>query len=274
LGLKLIAGRDFLNSEYQPTGSASGYKGVAAVPSLILTKGLAEKYFPDGDALGRSLYLPNGHPILIIGIVDHLLRPQPTRASDADESVLMPLLPDQQEVVYVVRTDSPNREHVLRAVQTELARLDSRRLIQSARPYSDLRDDYFSADRSMLELLCAAGTGLIFVAVISIGGLANFWVMQRRRQIGIRRALGATRTDIRRYFQLENLVLVGTGALLGAALAPFLGGLLMARFESPSLPYHYLPIAAVLFCAVGQLSVLAPALGASHIAPASAMRNS
>jgi putative ABC transport system permease protein len=271
LGLKLIAGRDFVPGEYQPVGSTHGYDGVIKLSSAIVSKQLAEDYFPDGSALGRDLYLPNGHEIHIIGIVAHLLRPQITQADDAEDSLFMPLLPDQNEVLYAFRTNSADSGRVLKAAQIALAKVDSRRLIQFARPFSEIRESYFSADKTMLELLCAAGAGLIFIAVVSIGGLASFWVMQRKRQIGIRRALGATKADIRAYFQLENLLLVGTGAALGLVLAPFLSGAIMKLFEAPALPVIYLPVAAILFCVIGQFSVLAPAIAAARLPPVYAM---
>lgn len=275
LGLRLLAGRDFLDNEFQPVGSAHGYAGITTTAGAIVTRQLANKYFPGSDALGRSLYLPNGHPVRIIGIVEHLLRPDPKQAGDADDSVLVPLLPDQSEATYALRlAPAADVGAVLGAAKTALAGTDSQRLLRSAETYADLRVDYFSADQAMLRLLYAAGAGLIVITVVSVAGLANFWVLQRKRQIGIRRAIGATRQQICRYFQLENLMLVGAGAVLGDVLALALGRYIMRYYEAPALPYFLLPIVAVLFCCTGQLAVLAPALSASRIAPVAAIRKS
>jgi len=100
---------------------------------------------------------------------------------------------------------------------------------------------------------------LLAVTAFGIMGLASFWVQQRTRQIGIRRALGATRTHILRHFQLENLLLSCAGVVLGLLLAYALNMLLMARYELPRLPLGYLPVAAVLLLLLGQLAVLGPA---------------
>ena len=68
----------------------------------------------------------------------------------------------------------------------------------------------------ILGVVCAA---LVAVTAFGIVGLTSYWVAQRRRQIGIRRALGATRKAIVRYFQTENFLIAAAGAALGVALA-------------------------------------------------------
>jgi putative ABC transport system permease protein len=98
-------------------------------------------------------------------------------------------------------------------------------------------------------------------------------VQQRWRSIGIRRAIGATRGDILRYFQGENFLIVGAGIVLGGVLAVLLNLLLMAHYELPRLPLWYLPIGAAVLWALGQLSVLSPARRAARIPPVAAMRS-
>src|SRR5699024_535177 len=84
-----------------------------------------------------------------------------------------------------------------------------------AQTYAAMRADYFSRDAAMVDLLLAAVIGLLFVTALGIAGLASFWVGQRTRSIGIRRAIGATRGDILHYFQAENFLIVGAGIVLG-----------------------------------------------------------
>ena len=114
---------------------------------------------------------------------------------------------------------------------------------------------------------------LLLVTALGIIGLASFWVQQRRRQIGIRRALGATRGDILRYFQTENFLIVTGGIVLGMALAFGLNLMLMKLYELPRLPLYYLPIGALVLWGLGQLAVLAPALRAAAVPPVVATRS-
>jgi putative ABC transport system permease protein len=124
----------------------------------------------------------------------------------------------------------------------------------------------------MLGLLLAAAAGLLLVTAVGIAGLASFWVQQRRRAIGIRRAVGATRRDILRYFQAENALIVGGGIAAGAVLAFVLNLALMTRDELPRLPWPYLPLGAAALWLLGQLAVLGPALRAAAVPPVVATR--
>ncbi len=124
----------------------------------------------------------------------------------------------------------------------------------------------------MIGLLLAAAIGLLFVTALGIAGLASFWVQQRRRSIGIRRAIGATRGDIFRYVQTENFLIVSGGIVLGMLLAYALNLLLMSHYELPRLPFLYLPAGAVLLWLLGQGAVLGPALRAAAVPPVVATR--
>jgi putative ABC transport system permease protein len=114
---------------------------------------------------------------------------------------------------------------------------------------------------------------MLLVTALGIAGLANFWVQQRRRSIGIRRAIGATRGDILRYFQTENFLIVGGGLVLGMALALVLNLALMQHYELPRLPLYYLPVGALVLWGLGQLAVLGPALRAAAVPPVVATRS-
>ena len=108
---------------------------------------------------------------------------------------------------------------------------------------------------------------------LGIVGLASFWVQQRTRQIGVRRALGATKGQILRYFQTENFLLATLGIVLGMLLAYAINQMLMGRYELPRLPILYLPIGAVVLWLLGQASVFGPARRAAAVPPAVATRS-
>jgi putative ABC transport system permease protein len=163
--------------------------------------------------------------------------------------------------------------HYLAFAADALNRLDGNRILRHPQSFAHMRSDYFSRDRTMIGLLLAAAIGLLLVTAFGIAGLASFWVQQRRRSIDIRRAIGATRSDILRYFQTENFLIVGLGIALGIALACVLNALLMQRYELPRLPLAYLPIGAVALWLLGQFAVLGPALRAAAVPPMVATRS-
>ena len=272
LGLHLVEGRDFRPDEYLPMDSAHDWAGINHVPVTIITRALAEQLFPGRSALGKDIY-PGDNPVRVVGVVDHLLRPQLREAASNEYSTLLPLLPDSADVTYVLHTKPQERERVLRQVSDVLDRLNGNRILRKPQTFTQLRDDYFRRNRTMIGLLLAAATGLLFVTALGIAGLASFWVQQRRRSIGIRRAIGATRSDILRYFQAENFLIVSGGIVPGTVLACALNLALMEHYEQPRLPLLYLPIGAVALWLLGQLAVLGPALRAAAVSPVVATRS-
>jgi putative ABC transport system permease protein len=100
-----------------------------------------------------------------------------------------------------------------------------------------------------------------------------YWVMQRRRQIGMRRALGARRIDILAYFQTENLLIAGAGVVIGVLLAIGANLWVLRSVALARLPLIYPLIGVVAMLLLGQLAVLWPALRASAVPPASAARS-
>ncbi|MBN8712557.1 MAG: ABC transporter permease [Xanthomonadales bacterium] len=271
LGLHLVAGRDFRPDEYVPMDSARDWDGINHVAATIVTRALAARLFPGEDPLGKLVY-PGDNPVRIVGVIDHLLRPMLETGDGNEDAMLFPMLPDEGNVTYALRTAPSQRQRVLKEAAAVLQQLDADRILRHAQTFAQLRRDYFRHDRTMLGLLLAAAAGLLLVTAVGIAGLASFWVQQRRRAIGIRRAVGASRRDILRYFQAENALIVGGGLLPGVLLALGLNLLLMRHYELPRLPLAYLPIAALALWLLGQLAVLGPALRAAAVPPVVATR--
>jgi putative ABC transport system permease protein len=116
---------------------------------------------------------------------------------------------------------------------------------------------------------------MVLAAVTGLGivGLAWFGVTQRRKQIGTRRALGATRFDIMRYFMLENWMITSLGIVIGIAGAITLNWFLDTEYNTGRVPLWYLPLGTVALWLLGQLAVLLPARRAAGIPPALATRS-
>ena len=149
---------------------------------------------------------------------------------------------------------------------------DARRIILEQDSFTTVKDEYYQQDRSMAWLLVTVIVALLVVTALGIVGLASFWVQQRTKQIGVRRALGATRGQVLRYFQTENFLLATVGIAIGMIGAYGINQLLMSSYELPRLPALYLPVGALVLWTLGQLSVLGPARRAAAVPPAVATR--
>jgi putative ABC transport system permease protein len=139
--------------------------------------------------------------------------------------------------------------------------------------FSDVRAEAYRADIGMAVLMGVVCLILLAVTAAGIVGLTSFWVGQRHRQIGVRRALGARKIDILHYFQLENLMIAGVGAVVGIALAIALNRVLMSKFEMQSLPVYYVLLGLLMVMALGQIAVFVPARRASNVPPVVATRS-
>lgn len=271
-GLKVLRGRWFAADEFQ---DADVFRGDApiVVPSVVVSDALARRLFPDGDALGKTIHGVGQGGSRIVGIVADMLAPggQPGHANSDYEVLFVPIRSDM--TWFVLRTTPEQRDRVLAAGVEALNRVSGNRIIQRQRTLEEMRGNYYSRDRAVVWLLVLVSVAMLAITAFGIGGLASFWVQQRTRQIGVRRALGATRGDILRYFQTENFLIVTGGVVLGMLLAFGINQWLMHKYELARLPLYYLPIGALALWLLGQVAVLWPALRAASIPPATATRS-
>lgn len=278
LGLKLVAGRDFNPEEYRDAASLlDGSAEDDSVPATIITRSLANKLFPGEDPIGKSFYSWSDQPTRVVGVVEHLVRPSQMGGPGAREyAMVFPLRPHYNlGGNYLIRTSPDRRAEVMEAAKKVLQANGADRIIleENSKTVEELRHEFFQAPRAMAWLLGIVCVVLLLVTALGIIGLASFWVQQRTKQIGVRRALGATRGQILRYFQTENFLLASIGIALGMLLAFAINQLLMGKYEMARLPLFYLPAGAVLLWLLGQLAVWAPARRAASIPPATATRS-
>ncbi|WP_279362418.1 ABC transporter permease [Xanthomonas sacchari] len=273
LGLRLIAGRGFRADEFVDEAQLTSTVDKRAPPAVILSQALAERLFPGRDAVGRSLYVFGEHRV--VGVVERLVQPRDMGAeSQYDFAMLFPVNVASSRSTYLLRVRDPaQREAVLRQAKAVLQQQGPRRMIRSAKTLEQARAAYYRDDQAMAWLLVGVSVALLLVTALGIVGLTSFWVQQRTKQIGIRRALGATCTQILRHFQLENFLLASTGIVLGMLLAYAANLYLMSAYELPRLPLWYLPVGAVVLWLLGQLAVLPPARRAAAVPPAVATRS-
>ncbi|MGN6790183.1 MAG: ABC transporter permease [Rhodanobacteraceae bacterium] len=278
LGLHLVAGRalepdDYVDADVVLKSLADGSGKGFPMPMLV-SQALATRLWPQQNPLGKLIWLAPTASFRVVGVVATLARANAYHTATAQYSMIIPLhMGADKDQSYLIRTRPQDRQRVLAAAVTALERTDPARVISHTRTYDEIRSDYFQDDRAMAAILVGVIAAVLLVTGLGIVGLASFWVAQRRKQIGIRRALGATRTDILRYFQTENFLIVTFGTVAGMALAYGLSLLLMTHYETPRLPLSYLPIGAIALWVIGQVAVLGPALRAAAVPPVVATRS-
>jgi putative ABC transport system permease protein len=275
LGLKLIAGRNFTPDEVI---DKAGFNDLTPPRAVIVTRALAEKLYPGQSAIGKSVY---GAALKgrteIVGIVDTLQVPWSAVGRWGSKffynSTLEPFNYLSTYSIYMVRAKPGHLAEVMQAVRKALFSVNRSRVLEKMQPLPEARTEVYKDDRALAVMLGTVCMALVLVTGFGIVGLTSYWVSQRRRQIGIRRALGASRQAIVRYFQTENLLIAAAGALAGIGLAVALNLWMVSSFEMERLQFGYAVIGAILVLLLGQLSVLWPALRAASVPPALATRS-
>jgi len=275
LGLHLVAGRAFTAADVQHQGA----RDQRDRPVIIVSQALADKLFPQGIAVGKVIYSDGSSaPSTIIGVVARLQTPSTGSWGNdfAWYSTLVPTRLDSNFTRYVVRAKPGRRDAAMSAVPAALYAVNPMRVLDaddSVKSFADIRTSAYRADVGMAILMGVVCLILLCVTAAGIVGLTSFWVGQRHRQIGVRRALGARKIDILHYFQIENLLIAGVGVVLGVLLAVGLNMWLMTHYEMTRIPLLYVAIGVLAMLAIGQAAVFVPARRASNVPPVVATRS-
>jgi putative ABC transport system permease protein len=274
LGLKLIAGRNFTSAEI---ADKAGYTDMVQPPGLIITRVLAEKLFPNANAVGQFIYdEARREKTPVIGVIDRLQVPWVQAGgwggSFFENSILEPFHLVVPRYYYIVRAKPGQLAPLMQAAQKKLFDISRSRVIRKTESLVAARDEAYKDDRGLVVILTVVCVALLAVTAFGIVGLTSYWVAQRRRHIGIRRALGATRSAVIQYFQTENLLIAGVGAAIGVVLAVALNLWMVTAFEMQRLHTGYALVGAGAVLLLGQAAVLWPALRAASIPPALATR--
>ena len=273
LGVKLAAGRWFNAGDVQN----QGFRDNPPRPIVIVTKALADKLFPKGDAVGKPIYVDGSSaPSTIVGVVTRLQVPSTGSWVNGFtwNATLVPTRLDAGFARYAVRTKPGQLEAAMKAAAPTLYKVNPLRVLDddSVKSYADIRAEAYRADVGMAILMGVICLVLLSVTAAGIVGLTSFWVGQRHRQIGVRRALGARKVDILHYFQLENLLIAGSGAVIGIVMAIGLNLWLMRLYQMDRLPVVYTLIGVAAVLVLGQCAVFVPARRASNVPPVTATR--
>lgn len=264
LGLHLLQGRYFNPDEYADS-DIHGFRSSGHV--VLVTRSDATRLWPGQSPLGKVIYNDNTE-WAVVGVIDDVLAQEPafSGGSGRYSSVFFPLRPRAELNDYILRSAPQDRERILRKAMQVLGDLEPSGVVDG-HTYATIRDAYFADSRSMVWMLVLVCAVMLAVTAFGIVGLTSFWVGQRRRQIGIRRAVGATRGDILHYFRTENFLLSSAGVVIGMGFAYAINLYLMQHYEISRMPWYYLPSSAVALWLIGQLAVLGPAMRAAAVPP-------
>lgn len=267
MGIPLLAGREFT-----PQDTA------AALKVAIVSERIVREFFPGGptQALGRRVRLDDpGDWLTVVGVVADI------RQMGLDQEVKpMIYVPFQQElaqpfllrfVAFVVRTPTPGS--VMEGIRAEIRRAAPDLPIQSTVTMDEAVAASVAQPRFRTVLLALFAATAMLIATCGLYGLMAYTVAQRRREIGVRMALGATRRDVLRLVLTRALGIVAAGLIVGLAGAAVVTRVLRTFLfaVTPTDPMAF-TIVTLLLMAVGLAAAWLPAHRATRIDPNAALR--
>jgi putative ABC transport system permease protein len=267
LGVKVIEGRGFTPEDYPPPSQNN-------TPSynVVISSAFEKLLFPQGSGVGQTFVNNDGSTSYhVVGVIDHFYNPYGWPIGD-----YVVFEPDYAGGVrggssFLVRTTGPVKETVP-LIEKALLTVSADRVIDM-NTVPATKDIYFASGRLVVKAMTGVIVLVVFVTGIGILGLTSLSVTERRRQIGTRRALGATRSDILMHFLLENWVVTSAGLALGVVLAYTLNFLLVSKVSDAKMDWRLIAVGVLLLWANGLLATMFPALRATAVSPAIATRS-
>lgn len=268
LGVNIIKGRDFTVDDLVVMPENSN----AFPKAALVTTAMEAKLFPDEkEAVGKTMYDDAGNPIQIVGVIEKMHGAW-INWSELDQVVIFPGLRSGTFSNFMASVEPGTVESLVDTVEQTLAQADKTRIVRRVRPFSEIVANSYSRDRAMAIVLSFVILLLLIITTLGVIGLASFTVKQRTKQIGTRRAVGAKKIDIVRYFLTENWLITTIGVVLGAGMTVGFNMFLVQEYQLEPLNPVYVPVGILLVWVLGLIAVLGPARRASNIPPAVATR--
>ena len=263
MGIDLISGRDLRSED----------RGQGENIAVVINQRMAERFWPDQDPLGRRF--PVGDftsAATIVGVVADILddgfdsEPEPRFYYSFGSS-------PRRYTDIVMRTNG-NPMGLASAASREAEALESEVLASGFRAMDEIVDETTAEERIALTLAAAFSLLALVLAAVGIYGVMSYAVGERQREIGVRTALGAQRSDVMKLIlgHSGRLTLLGTagGLLLALPLARLLSAFLFGvRWMDPIA----LGVAPVMLGAVALVASYIPAARATRISPVEALRS-
>jgi predicted permease len=260
-GVVIDRGREFTNIDQE-----------TSTPVAIVNEKLAHDYWPGGAALGKRIQLPGERQMRqivgIAGTVNYSGWGEPPQLC-----VYVPLEQNYSDAMTFYVRSKADPQQILTPVRREIGAAGPQVLIGGTRTGREIIDGGLFQARMGVALLSVFGLLALGLASIGLYGIMAYSVNQRKREIGLRMALGAAQASVLRLILKQGMSMVLTGVLIGFVAALFVGRLLsrMLFGVSASDPISVVGAALVLL-AVALLACYLPARWASRVDPLVALR--
>jgi len=259
--IPLVYGREFTSADRED-----------AAPVVVLSRALADRYWPGRSPVGERVVVW-GVEREIVGVAADVRHFGPTQP--VDPIIYLPQAQDvttRRMMTIVVQTSS-DRDRMLSVVRDEIRALDAQLPVSNLRSFESLQTERTANQRFQALLVGSFAALGLLLAAVGIYGVMSYIVAQRTREIGVRVALGASRSTVVRHFLSRALRIVVIGAVIGLACAvPLTRFLQSMLFGVPLLDRITYAGVIVLTGALALIAAWLPAFRAARVQPVVALR--
>jgi predicted permease len=266
LGVHLAAGRQFTE-----TDSAD------STPVAIVNGTFARFFFGGEPAIGRTVNVTLGRTVTerrIVGVIDDMREGGRDRIQRPELYAPFRQQPDVYQLYFVVDTGEPAPPGFEESIRATVKNARSGQLLHQLEPMSDVVERGFARARFGVWLFGVLAALAVALAGFGLAAVIAWWVRERRAEIGVRIALGATASSVARRVVAESLLIAAAGAVAGLAAAfttaRFLADWLFA--VAPRDPLTFVIGGGVMLALAGAAAYL-PARRAGRIDPAITLRS-
>lgn len=252
-----------------------------SVPVMIVNDAFARKYLAGRDPIGARITLrasPAEDAATVVREIVGVAEPVRMRASEREAAPQMyvPMTQDPNDDMYLVaRTGNADAVSFTNPVRSAIANVDKEQLvsIRDMKTLEDVAREATSSYRLRAVLIVTFAALAMLLAMVGVFGILAYTIRQRRRDFGVRMALGASARDVLRLVVRNSVKMVAAGLAVGFVFAALMGRWMNASLYGvePLDPLTFVGVALLLALAAS-LSTLAPAWKAAHLHPLDALR--
>jgi predicted permease len=267
LRIPLLAGRDFDSGDR-----------VSSQPVVIIDKAIAQHYFPDKSPIGEQIAFNgviSGFKKLdytIVGVAQNVRVANPDEAQPSYQAYF----PDAQAPWFnesLLLRSAGDPHDLIPAVRKLVASIDPDVLVSDTTTFDDLLAERSATRRLGVFLVGLFSGSALLLSAVGLYAVLAYSVTQRKREIGVRIALGAQTLNVLRLVVRYGLKIIGTGLLIGIASAVLLTRLIeKVLYGVSSHDPFTLIIAVVILTSAGLLACLLPAFRAARVNPIKVLR--
>jgi predicted permease len=267
MGIALVGGRFFRDSDDAHSPLV-----------VIVDEKLARRFWHDRDPVGQKMYEPDESGLAIsdrtvrytvVGVVRSVRLEDLSGRGNMEGAYYFPYSQRTSNNYAIAVRTAGNSAAVVPAIRAHIAAIDPEMPLFDVRTMTQREELSLSSRRTSMLLGLAFGILALFLAALGIYGVLAYLVAQRRKEIGIRVALGSTHSRIVKLVLREGLTLVGTGLILGIASSISLRSIVQNEIYGVApLDPLVLGSVAMLFTVVALVACIMPARRAMQVDPA------